>query len=869
MLLEWLDYVLGAYASLLARNRKFFLVFSIVGFILMSSGWLRFKHDSDIRTLFTPASSPIKYNTVKVAEYFNLNTAEIKYLIMFAKKTPDAQTADGNVLDIENAKNIRDTMIFVEKELVVEHEGVEYRYLNNMARYDVPSYQITRIISGLMVTIAANETGAHQRAVNMHYPMGELVGQPFFLPFTFGGVTIDHETKELTGAKSMVLYFIPNQKNSTMMAVSDKFEEKLKNYAVNMSAHPYMEMSVYTYKSMLDEVKKNSVYTLRYIPWAFFATMSFVVFACSSWTLSTSLHFHAMIALISVGMSCIASMGLLFHLGIAYNDLISFVSVLAMAIGVDNSFVILDGWRRHLHIKDQEERLKAMMREAGASIVFTSMTDCIAFAIGVTMDVPAIRSFCLFAAMAIGCDFLFQHTFFPAAMLYCDILKEHSNKVIFKIARNRLRKQTMNSEAARSFFDDANSVKHERSWVAKFCFTIASNKLGQIGVTLLIFVLTAISLVGAARLKPDSSLTKTMVDDSPLYEHAVKYETFFWSEGTLFTFVVNAPDFTDSKSLARFEEFIAKLESVKKAVGRASTQLWVRDFVDYAYEWDLQPNDMNQEVLTFLKGRQDVTEHMKFRKVFDIKTNQTIEVPARFHFVTAYYGSPDWNERGDIVASVINLTQEYSEWDAIFFHEMIECVDLMNYTRYNLKQSLGQSMIAIILLMSVLFFSSLSVDQLFPVVWVVASFIAINVMVVGFLSFWFVDMDIVAMICMLISVGFSVDYTVHMAVAYARQPIVPGISSKHRVRVALDEVARPILNSGISTLVATCLVALVQSYMMRTFFKSILLVVGFGQLQSLLVLPACFILLDDRGSKVLELRRIRNKAQKAYAHALA
>lgn len=54
-----------------------------------------------------------------------------------------------------------------------------------------------------------------------------------------------------------------------------------------------------------------------------------------------------------VGMSCIASMGLLFHLGIAYNDLISFVSVLAMAIGVDNSFVILDGWKRHLHIKDQ------------------------------------------------------------------------------------------------------------------------------------------------------------------------------------------------------------------------------------------------------------------------------------------------------------------------------------------------------------------------------------------------------------------------------------------------------------------------------------------------------------------------------------
>jgi hypothetical protein len=160
--------------------------------------------------------------------------------------------------------------------------------------------------------------------------------------------------------------------------------------------------------------------------------------------------------------------------------------------------------------------------------------------------------------------------------------------------------------------------------------------------------------------------------------------------------------------------------------------------------------------------------------VFDAKTNKTVQAPARFHFVTAYYGSPDWNVRGDIVASVIEVrnyfvfkslmaavptrrdrykkihpirclkrdssfaqqqtnmalhtwhknrwlfqvTDEFKDLDAIFFHEMVECVDLMNYTRYNLKQSLGQSMVAIILLMSVLFFSSLDMSQLFPVVWV-------------------------------------------------------------------------------------------------------------------------------------------------------
>jgi hypothetical protein len=66
-----------------------------------------------------------------------------------------------------------------------------------------------------------------------------------------------------------------------------------------------------------------------------------------------NLMFHASAALISVGMSYTAGMGLLFHLGFSYNDLVSVTSFLALAIGVDNSFVILDGWRRHLHIEDQ------------------------------------------------------------------------------------------------------------------------------------------------------------------------------------------------------------------------------------------------------------------------------------------------------------------------------------------------------------------------------------------------------------------------------------------------------------------------------------------------------------------------------------
>lgn len=58
-----------------------------------------------------------------------------------------------------------------------------------------------------------------------------------------------------------------------MLAVSSKFEEEMWKYALNKSAHPLVEMSVYTWDSMLFEVRKNTFQTLTYVPGAFVLTM--------------------------------------------------------------------------------------------------------------------------------------------------------------------------------------------------------------------------------------------------------------------------------------------------------------------------------------------------------------------------------------------------------------------------------------------------------------------------------------------------------------------------------------------------------------------------------------------------------------------
>ena len=60
------------------------------------------------------------------------------------------------------------------------------------------------------------------------------------------------------------------------------------------------------------------------------------------------------------------------------------------------------------------ERFGIAMKHAGVAITITSLTDLLAFAIGATTILPALQSFCLFAAMGIFFVFIYMATFFVA-----------------------------------------------------------------------------------------------------------------------------------------------------------------------------------------------------------------------------------------------------------------------------------------------------------------------------------------------------------------------------------------------------------------------------------------------------------------------
>ncbi|XP_056012125.1 patched domain-containing protein 3-like [Ostrea edulis] len=165
----------------------------------------------------------------------------------------------------------------------------------------------------------------------------------------------------------------------------------------------------------------------------------------------------------------------------------------------------------------------------------------------------------------------------------------------------------------------------------------------------------------------------------------------------------------------------------------------------------------------------------------------------------------------------------YSAWDNEFY-TIEPYVQILSST----LQTIGIA-VAVMLFVTFAFMPDVRV-----VLIVCVTLVCILVGIFGFMHFWDLTLSSITMIHLVMSVGFSVDFTVHVCHAFIS---VEGDERKEVLIKALDRSGGPIVNAAFSTLLGILMLGFSSSYIFISFGKVMFLVIAFGLIHSAFFLP--------------------------------
>mmetsp|Transcript_28628 Transcript_28628/g.36978 ORF Transcript_28628/g.36978 Transcript_28628/m.36978 type:complete len:1104 (-) Transcript_28628:347-3658(-) len=131
-------------------------------------------------------------------------------------------------------------------------------------------------------------------------------------------------------------------------------------------------------------------------------------------------------------MSTAAGFGICAYFGLQCSLLNLTLPCVLLGIGVDDMFLIVSHFEATDPELDRRSRIVLGLKEVGASILFTTLSDMAAFGLGALSDLVAVQNFGIYAAVCVLLDFLYQITFFVSVLLIISQIEDEGFKVFLK-----------------------------------------------------------------------------------------------------------------------------------------------------------------------------------------------------------------------------------------------------------------------------------------------------------------------------------------------------------------------------------------------------------------------------------------------------
>ncbi|GMT18438.1 hypothetical protein PFISCL1PPCAC_9735, partial [Pristionchus fissidentatus] len=410
--------------------------------------------------------------------------------------------------------------------------------------------------------------------------------------------------------------------------------------------------------------------------------------------------------------------------------------------------------------------------------------------------------------MAILFMFLFQITFFNALLVFCCRREVASRHWLF------CHKVTRSVEEEKKHLP----VESPSDWSARLSSLIEwwPARL-LIFAVYLIYIVVSVNLCLVLPLGLDLKLLAP--DNSYVSDELMVQERLYNDYGTFCFGVVKTKkvNFGEPLERRRLTQLYDKLANGSDLV--SAGEFWLRDF-----EQEHAGHSFSHEVfIAHLFRFLGDPLHEKYKN--DIRFSLTGRIEAIKLILRVRQVSPT---NDGPRAEFLRSTMDASQLNGFVYDTSFLLVDQQMTTVENVVSNVVSAVVTMLVI------CVLMVPRLVSSLCVALAILSINIGVVGALSAVSTRLDIISMITIVMSVGFSVDYVVHTTFHFVTQ-------RTERLERCLRVMVEPILQSALSTAVGVALLGIVPSYIVRTFVFTVLFVVVIGVLHGLVFLPALLI----------------------------